>query len=113
MSDSESVLAERLDHLFRNSRPGGRRWTNDEVAEELKTRNPKIRVSGAYLSALRTGKRLHPSPELQMALAEFFGVAPAYFFDRDHADRVSAQLAALEELNQAGVRGLALRAVGL
>jgi transcriptional regulator with XRE-family HTH domain len=109
----DSVLAERLDYLFRNSRPRGRRWTNDEVAAEIKKEHPNIKVSGAYLSALRNGKRLRPSPELQVALAKFFGVSPAYFFDRDYADRVSAQLATLNELSQSGIRAIALRAVGL
>ncbi|MBX6766697.1 MAG: helix-turn-helix transcriptional regulator [Actinomadura rubrobrunea] len=107
------VLARRLDGLFRTSRPGGRRWTNDEVAAELKKINPDLRVSGAYLSALRTGKRTRPSPELLAALAKFFGVSPAYFFDSEHADRVDAQLALLDELHQAGVRSIAARAVGL
>ncbi|QUQ66638.1 helix-turn-helix domain-containing protein [Kutzneria sp. CA-103260] len=109
----ESVLAERLDGLFRSSRPRGRTWTNDEVATELKAVNPGLRVSGAYLSALRTGKRERPSRELLDALAAFFGVAPAYFYDRDHADQTSRQLAMLDELHQAGVRSIALRAVGL
>jgi transcriptional regulator with XRE-family HTH domain len=112
-SQPESPLAERLDHLFRNSHPQGRRWTNDEVAAAIKAKNPDIRVSGAYLSALRTGKRLRPSPEIQVQLAEFFGVSPAYFFDRNHAERVDAQLAALEGLSEARVRAVALRAVGL
>ncbi|WP_369395555.1 XRE family transcriptional regulator (plasmid) [Streptomyces sp. CG1] len=108
-----SALATRLDDLFNKSRPEGRRWTNSEVAAQIKSRHPQIRVSGAYLSALRNGTRTRPSPELQTALAEFFGVSPAYFVDPDHADRVSAQLAGLEALSQAGVRGVALRAVGL
>lgn len=107
------VLAERLDALFRTSRPGGRSWPNGEVATELKKTNPGLRVSGAYLSALRTGKRVHPSPDLLAALARFFGVSIAYFFDPDHADRVRSQLAALDELRQAGVRAVTLRAVGL
>ncbi|GAA1909684.1 helix-turn-helix domain-containing protein [Streptantibioticus ferralitis] len=112
-SQEHPSLAASLDGLFRGSRPAGRRWTNDEVAAEIKKKYPRIRVSGAYLSALRTGKRTHPSQELQTAIAEFFGVSPAYFVDPDHAQRVSAQLAALEELTQAGVRAVALRAVGL
>jgi|SRR5882757_9126605 len=109
----ESVLAERLDGLFRSSRPRGRTWTNDDVAAELKQSHPRLRVSGAYLSALRTGKRERPSPELLDALATFFGVSPAYFYDRDHADQTTRQLAMLDELHQAGVRSIALRAVGL
>lgn len=110
---SEPVLAERLDGLFRSSRPQGRSWTNEEVATELKKGNVGLRVSGAYLSALRTGKRERPSHDLLEALAKFFGVAPAYFFDRDYADQATRQLAMLDELNQAGVRSIALRAVGL
>jgi len=109
----ESALAERLDGLFRSSRPQGRTWTNDDVAAELKQSHPRLRVSGAYLSALRTGKRERPSPELLDALATFFGVSPAYFYDRDHADQTTRQLAMLDELHQAGVRSIALRAVGL
>lgn len=50
-----SVLATRLDALFRTSRPGNRRWTNDEVTEAIKKTNPGLKVSGAYLSALRNG----------------------------------------------------------
>lgn len=107
------ALAERLDGLFRTSRPRGRRWTNDEVATEIKKANPDLKVSGAYLSALRTGKRANPSRELQVALAKFFGVAPAYFFDPDYADQASRQLALLDELHRAGVQSIALRAVGL
>ncbi|MFJ5532615.1 XRE family transcriptional regulator [Streptomyces sp. NPDC093261] len=110
---NESVLAERLDSLFRSSRPEGRPWTNDEVAARLKEANPKLRVSGAYLSALRNGKRERPSHELLMALAQFFGVQYAYFFDQTYADQALAQLALLDELHQAGVRSIALRAAGL
>lgn len=111
--NGEFVLAEQLDSLFRSSRPQGRSWTNDEVAAELKKRTPGLRVSGAYLSALRTGKRERPSYDLLEALAKFFGVAPAYFFDRDHAERTTKQLAMLDEMHQAGVRSIALRAVGM
>jgi transcriptional regulator with XRE-family HTH domain len=109
----ESVLADRLNELFGMSRPRGRPWTNDEVAAEIKKLAPEIKVSGAYLSALRNGKRRQPSQDLLVALAKFFGVSPAYFFDSGRADRINQQLAALDELRQAGVRGVALRAVGL
>jgi transcriptional regulator with XRE-family HTH domain len=111
--NGESVLADQLDSLFRSSRPQGRSWTNDEVATELKKRNPGLRVSGAYLSALRTGKRERPSYDLLEALARFFGVASAYFFDRDYAEHTIKQLALLDEMHQAGVRSIALRAMGL
>ncbi|WP_329013863.1 helix-turn-helix domain-containing protein [Streptomyces sp. NBC_00690] len=109
----DAPLSERLDSLFRTSRPEGRNWTNDEVAARIKESHPGMRVSGAYLSALRTGRRVRPSPELQAALAEFFGVSPAYFVDPGYAESVNSQLAVLSAMNQAGVRAFALRAVGL
>ncbi|MBC2876890.1 helix-turn-helix domain-containing protein [Streptomyces mobaraensis] len=111
--DGGTLLARRLNHLFRTSRPQGRNWTNREVADEVKRVSPGLKVSGAYLSALRTGKRTNPSADLLNALAKFFGVSPAYFVDSGHAERVDAQLAALNALSQSGVRGVALRAVGL
>lgn len=111
--EDRPAFAERLDGLFKRSRPHGRRWTNDEVATEIKARSPDLKVSGAYLSALRTGRRTNPSRELQEALAKFFGVAPAFFFDPEYFDQASRQLALLEELRQADVRSIALRTVGL
>jgi transcriptional regulator with XRE-family HTH domain len=111
--EAGASLAARVDTLFRKSRPEGRRWTNDEVADSLKRTSPGLRVSGAYLSAIRTGKRTKPSTDLLAALASFFGVSLAYFFDIDHADQVNAQLTALDELSQAGVRSVALRSIGL
>lgn len=114
MSDErDSLLAHRLDDLFRLSRPAGRQWTNNEVASEIRKANPDIKVGGAYLSALRGGTRKNPSPALLAGLAKFFGVSPAYFFDSDQADRVSQQLAALDEIRRAGVKSIALRAIGL
>ncbi|WP_055563546.1 helix-turn-helix transcriptional regulator [Streptomyces atriruber] len=107
------ILAERLNSLFRKSRPEGRQWTNDEVAAKIRETRPGVRVSGAYLSALRTGKRTSPSSELLTALANFFGVSAAYFFDSQYSDRVDTQLAVLEQLQQTEVKGIAMRAAGL
>ena len=108
-----SQLCAQLDRLVRSSRRDGRRWTNDEIAARLKERHPQLRVSGAYLSALRTGKRLRPAPELLAALAEFFGVSVAYFHDPDYAERTDAQLTLLNQFRDGGVRSVALRAAGL
>lgn len=107
------VLSQRLDHLIRMNRAAGQKLTNSEVAEQVRQRNPGIRVSGAYLSALRAGKRVNPSPELLVALADYFGVAPGYFLDRDESDRITEQLEMLEGMRNAGVRGIAMRALGL
>lgn len=116
MSDgAPTPLTARLDRLFKLSRPQGRQWSNAEVAAEVKKDNPDLRVSGAYLSMLRTGKRTSPSTDLLVALAKFFGVNPSYFFDDEDGlgERVRRQLEQLEMLRQRGVVGIAQRAVGL
>jgi transcriptional regulator with XRE-family HTH domain len=112
-ADEPGVLAVRLDKLFRTVRPKGRHWTNAEVAEELKKTNGELKVGGVYLSQLRTGKRANPSPELLAALARFFGVSVAYFFDDQVAESVLSEVAAIEALRQAGVRAVAMRAAGM
>jgi len=111
--DTRPTLASRLDDLFRTVRPQGKHWTNAEVAAELKRAAPELKVGGVYLSQLRTGKRTNPSQELLAALAKFFGVSVAYFFDEEVAGSVLAELAAVEAMRQAGVRAVAMRAAGM
>ncbi|MCC9312432.1 helix-turn-helix domain-containing protein [Kitasatospora sp. RB6PN24] len=112
-TDERPMLAVRLDDLFKTVRPKGKHWTNAEVAEELKRLNPDLKVGGVYLSQLRTGKRSNPTPDLLAALARFFGVSVAYFFDDQVAASVLNQVAAIEALRQAGVRAVAMRAAGM
>ncbi|MCX5192521.1 helix-turn-helix domain-containing protein [Streptomyces sp. NBC_00249] len=111
--DERPVLAVRLDNLFKTVRPKGKHWTNAEVAEELKRANPELKAGSVYLSQLRTGKRSNPSPDLLAALARFFGVSVAYFFDDKVAESVLSEVAAIEALRQAGVRSVAMRAAGM
>ncbi|MFF4394958.1 helix-turn-helix domain-containing protein [Streptomyces sp. NPDC001480] len=111
--DDRPLLAVRLDNLFKTVRPKGKHWTNAEVAEELKRVSPELRVGGVYLSQLRTGKRANPSPDLLAALARFFGVSVAYFFDDKVAESVLNEIAAVEALRQSGVRAVAMRAAGM
>jgi transcriptional regulator with XRE-family HTH domain len=109
----QHTLATMLDELFRMAHPSGRKWTNAEVAAEIKAASPDLRIGAVYLSQLRTGKRTNPSHELLAALARFFGVPIGYFFDGQVAESVRVELAALEVMRQAGVRALAMRAAGL
>lgn len=112
-ADPRPRLAGRLDALFTSSRPQGRQWTNAEVAAELKRASPQLKVGAVYLSQLRNGKRVNPSPELLAALARFFGVSVAYFFDDEVSDSVQTELAALHAMRNAGVRAVAMRAAGM
>lgn len=114
MSDaSRPRLARRLDGLFSSARPRGKQWTNAEVAAEIKRLSPDLKVGAVYLSQLRNGKRTNPSPELLSALARFFGVSVAYFFDDEVAESVQAELAALRAMRNSGVRAVAMRAAGM
>src|SRR5208283_3075416 len=66
-----------------------------------------------YLWQLRKGLRDNPTRNHLAALARFFGVSPAYFFDDDAAEVVDAQLSLLAAMRDASVRSVALRAAGL
>jgi transcriptional regulator with XRE-family HTH domain len=112
-TEERPTFAVRLDNLFKMVRPQGRRWTNAEVAAELKKAAPSLKVGAVYLSQLRAGKRTNPSHELLAALANFFGVSVAYFFDEQLAETVLTELSAVEAMRQAGVRAVAMRAAGM
>ncbi|WP_041944844.1 helix-turn-helix domain-containing protein [Tsukamurella paurometabola] len=104
-------LADRLNSLFESTASGSGKCTNNEVARALKDLNPELRVSGAYLSALRSGARARPSVELLVALAEHFGVSVSYFTAQEPAVPLAENYQ--RQLNELGVRRIAMRAVGL
>ncbi|MGW0737484.1 helix-turn-helix domain-containing protein [Streptomyces sp. NPDC002851] len=108
-----ATLADRINHLFEVIHPAGRKpYSNDEVAARLQEQGGPT-VSGTYLWQLRTGRRDNPTKRHLEALADFFGVPAAYFFDDDVARRVDSDLDTLRRLREAGVQNVALRAVGL
>jgi ESX-1-secreted protein regulator len=107
------TLAERLEYLFRTvHEPGRREYSNEEVAAAI-ARDQGVAISASYLWYLRTGQRDNPTFKHLNALARFFGVPPAYFFDHGTGVRVEAELALLTAMKDAGVRDVALRAAGL
>ncbi|MFD4669003.1 helix-turn-helix domain-containing protein [Lentzea sp. NPDC058450] len=113
MSEDEGVLASRVDHLFRTVRADdGGEYTFEEVAEAIRAKGGPT-ISATYLWQLRKGVRDNPTKRHVEALAGFFGVPPAYFFDDDEAARIDAELSLLTALRDAPVRRLALRARGL
>ncbi|MFB8310196.1 XRE family transcriptional regulator [Streptomyces sp. NPDC055961] len=111
--DEGLSLADKLNQLFEVVHPKDRGpYTNDEVAAALKEQGGST-ISGTYLWQLRTGRRDNPTRRHYEAIAEFFKVPPAYFFDDDLARRYGEQLKRLQKLQQSGVERVALRAVGL
>ena len=119
-----SHLAQRLNHLFATVHPLGRGpYSNEEVASAIRAEGGDI--SKQYIAYLRKGERENPRLHHLEALARFFGVHAAYFFDEETADRTDPQLDrlrilrdagmtedALRALDTAGVNRIALRAVG-
>ena len=110
------TLAARLERLFDEIRPEGpkgRRYTNDEVATALKEIEPRLRVSGAYLSALRNGTKRNPSMDLLASLAQFFHVSVSYFLEPAAESQTEAEVALARVGHHPEVRNLALRALEL
>lgn len=109
---SSSTLAEKLDRLFRTVQPkGGGEFTYEEVASTIRERG--VPISHTYVWQLRKGARDNPTKRHLEALAEFFGVNPAYFLDDEAGRRIDEQLELLVALRDNAVRSVALRAAGL
>lgn len=109
-SDDPGELARKIDRLFRTVHPRARaEFSYREVAKAIEDRGGPT-ISASYLHALRTGLKDNPTKRHLEAIAEFFGVSPAYFFDDDLATKIDAQLELLESMRDAGIRHIALRA---
>ncbi|MFJ3960990.1 XRE family transcriptional regulator [Streptomyces sp. NPDC090036] len=105
-------LADKVDKLFRTIRTNGREYTYDEVARGCSELSGGT-FSKTYVWQLRTGQRDNPTKRHLEALAAFFRVPAAYFFDDDTAERVDAQLAIASAMGNAEVRDIALRAMSM
>lgn len=83
-------FAQRLTRLFeQTSRPDGRRWTLQHVADQCVARGQP--VTKQYVLHLKSGVRSEPRLNLVEALADVFGVPVAYF-TADYAGRLTADL---------------------
>ncbi|GAA2347188.1 MULTISPECIES: helix-turn-helix domain-containing protein [Streptomyces] len=117
MSGAESAapttLAEKLDTLFRVvRRPNREQFSHEEVARACREATGES-FSATYMWQLRTGRRDNPTKRHLEALAQFFDVPVAYFFDDDQGAAIAKELELLGALRDAGVRSVALRAVNL
>ncbi|HEY3682481.1 MAG TPA: helix-turn-helix domain-containing protein [Streptosporangiaceae bacterium] len=113
MADDVASLAAKVDHLFQTVRPhAGREFSFEEVAEALRAKGGPT-ISATYIWQLRKGIRDNPTKRHLEALAGFFGVPPAYFFDDEETRRIDAELMLLTALRDSPVRQIALRANGL
>ena len=106
------ALSDKIDHLFQVVRPAKGEYTHEQVAKAIEERGGPT-ISASYLWQLRKGLRDNPTKKHLEALADFFGVPPAYFFDEAAAERIDAELDLLASMRDADVRHVALRASGL
>jgi transcriptional regulator with XRE-family HTH domain len=110
----QTLLAARLDHLFRTVHPKDRGpYTHAEVAAAINKAAGGQVIGATYVWQLRTGRRDNPTKKHLSALAAFFGVSPMYFFDDAEAGRDDAQAELITALKNDSVRDMALRAAGL
>ncbi len=109
----QPTLAERLDHLF--SLKGGRigrEPTYRQVATAIADRGGPT-VSPSYIWQLRTGLKDNPTLKHLEALATYFEVNPAYFFDAATADRIDTDRALEAAMSHPAVREVAVAAAKL
>jgi transcriptional regulator with XRE-family HTH domain len=108
-------LAEKIDHLFETvRRKDGSRYSNEDVAAAIRPRDGEgPTISGSYIWMLRRGDRDNPTKKHLEALAKFFGVPPAYFFDEAESTAIANELVLLRSLADAGVKRVAARLGGL
>ncbi|MGW4489104.1 XRE family transcriptional regulator [Amycolatopsis sp. NPDC004368] len=108
-----SSLADKIDQLFHVvRRPDREQYSHEDVARACREATGES-FSTTYLWQLRTGRRDNPTKRHLEALAQFFGVPPAYFFDDEQSVKIAEELALLGALRDAGVRDVALRAITL
>jgi transcriptional regulator with XRE-family HTH domain len=107
------TLADKINHLFQTVHPASRGpYSNDEVATGIRDRGGPS-ISATYIWLLRKGERDNPTLKHLEALAAFFGIPAAYFFDDEATARIDAELGMLSAMRDAGVRTLAMRMAGL
>lgn len=106
-------FADKLNHLFATVHPRDRRpYSMDEVAAGIAKQGGEP-VSASYLWMLRKGQRDNPTVKAVEAIARFFGVPTAYFFDEEVTTRVDKQLELLAKLRDAGLESFGLRSAEL
>ena len=108
-----TTLAEKINTLFQVvRRPNREQFSHEEVAKACREATGET-FSATYLWQLRTGRRDNPTKRHLEALAQYFQVPVAYFFDDDQGAAIAHELELLGALRDAGVRSVALRAVNL
>lgn len=105
--ETPGSLAARIEYLIKTVHPAGRGpYTLAEISDG-------VGISEGYLSQLQNGRRDNPTKLHLEAIARFFGVSAAYFFDDTEAKKTVEQLALLEALRDTGLKKVMMRSLDL
>lgn len=100
-----------LKRLFEALHPPDRGpFSPEEVAAAIGCDEHCGSISASYIRELLAGTTENPRLKHILALARYFGVDPAYFFDEDLATRVDEQLETRLAMDRLGVNAVILRA---
>lgn len=109
MGHRAKKLSDRLNRLFEVVHPPDRGpFSNAEVTELMAERGLET-VTSTYLWMLRTGRRDNPTKRHLEALASFFGVPAAYWFDDEVAEKTAQELELLQLLRDSKIKNVLLR----
>lgn len=107
------TLADKLDRLFQvAAQTEGREVSHQQVASEVEAAGGPT-ISATYLWQLRRGSRDNPTKAHLEALAAYFEVPVAYFFDDARDEAVIADVELRAAVRDDRVRRIALRAAAL
>lgn len=102
------TVATRLEQLFATVHPPTGPYTNEHVAAAIQSQSG-VSMHPSYIWRLRTGQRRNPHPDKIAAIARFFKVPVAYFYDEEFAMRIDKQLVLLATARDAGIQQFAAR----
>lgn len=107
------TFAERLSFLFSVVRhSSGREFNVTEVAEAINAAGG-YSISRSYLNLLKQGNAPAPSRACADAIAAFFGVPGAFFYDDETASWVEKEIQLVSALRNTPVRSISLESFGL
>lgn len=81
----KQTFAQKLEKLFRTiTKTNGEEYSPEEI--QVATNKA---ITSSYIYRLRTGKSANPTIDKVKALADFFNIDPAYFFEDEEKDPVA------------------------
>jgi transcriptional regulator with XRE-family HTH domain len=108
------TLTEKIKLLFATVKDPDTKAEYSSVFVEARLKELGYKVSDSLLNNLRNGQQVNPTHNTLEALAKFFKVNPAYFFDdNDEGDKIRRQMLDLNQMERLGVKNISMRLLSL